>query len=250
MSHSDVLHFAETKHKGLPEHVKHAGRSSRQRGFYAMVREVQSGKRPLHSVSEAVSNAAKKMEPKDSSASQVNTSPVTAIPQPASEIPPEVSRKMSNVQLFFVSDIIPKMANISSMILRSHKAIHQAGAARRQVLAKEIDKLRKHNERLQNESEKAQEKAKQSEDKVREAELQVAAAGKTVEQMQAMQMAQRPPPPPEQPPYGSMLLGGMPGGGAPMSGATQPAPQPAAPTAPPAPPPVPNIPGMQSAPQV
>jgi hypothetical protein len=203
-----------------------------------MVRSVQNGERPLHSVTKSVSDAAQKLLPKDAS----QESNVTYTSEPQSVSPPEASRKMSCAQRFFVADFIPKLANISSMILRSHKAIHQAGAARRQVLAKEIDKLRKHNEKLQTQAQKAEEKAVQSEQKVREAEMQVAQAGKTVEQIQAMQMAQRTPPPPEQPPYGNMLLGGAPGGATP--GAT-PVPQ-----ATPAPPANPSIPGMTMAPAV
>jgi hypothetical protein len=258
MSKTDVEHFAETKHTGLPDHVKHAGRSSRQRGFFAAVRSAQKGDRPLHTYGKAVSDAAKKMQPKDANESVIDpSSPVAYVPRPQQEPPPEVSTKISSMVVLFLSDILTKSADIQSCILKSHKAVHQAGAARRQVLGKEIERLRKHNQKLQTQAQKdhanaeaAIQKSKEVSDdaakKVQEAQMKVVQAGKTVEQMQAMQMAGRPQPPPEQPAYGAMLLGGAPGGTVqPGSGGqtiAAPAPQPAAA-------PTPNIPGMQPPPQ-
>jgi hypothetical protein len=242
MSKSDVGHFAETKHKGLPEKV--AARSSRQRGFFAAVRSAQKGERPLHSYGKSVSDAAKKMQPKDANES---SSPVTYTPTPQEDPPPEVSSKMSSVQVLFISDVFTKVADIQSSIGRAHKAVHQAGAARRQMMGKEIVRLQKHNQQLLSKTEKAESVAEESKQKVREAEMKVMQAGKTIEQIQAMQMSQRPQPPPEQPAYGAMLMGGMPGAG-PQPGAPTGAPPQSSPT--PQTPSAPSIPGMQAAPQV
>ena len=233
MSKSDVTHFAATNHKGLPQH-KEAGK---HHGFYHMVRRAQAGERPISEYSPAVAAAARKMEPKDAT-----SSPVSFTPKPQVDRPPEVSSKMSSYNQLAVIAGLTKLADVHSILARSHKAVQQAGLTRRQQLVKEIDRLNKHNQKLQTDTDKAHQIAEDSKQKVRESEMKVIQAGKTIEQIQAMQMAQRPAPPPEQPAYGSMLLNGSPG--------VQPAITPSQPAAAPAAPPAPSIPGMQPPPQV
>lgn len=199
LSPGDAKDFASTKHEGLPE-SKEAG-SAKQRGFYAMVRKAQSGEKPLSHFGKSVTEAAKKMEPKDATASQVSFTPA-----PQRFRPPEVSSKLSCVQLLGMSHLFQKRADINSIVMKSHKAVQQASAARRKMMADELAKLRKHNQKLQTEAEKHKATAEDAKLKVREADLKVLQAGQTAEQLKAMQTAGQPQMPPEQPAFGSMLL--------------------------------------------
>lgn len=202
--------------------------ASGRNGFLAMVGAVQRGEKPLHGVSPSVTTAAKRMHPKDSS----------VVPTPP----------LGELNKFALVFLAQKRADVMSSIMTTHKAIHAAGAARRDVLGKHIETLQKHNEKLVAESEKSKAdvvkaqqdnlkiqqklqgehskiqqklhaadqksmsadlKAHSADMKSQQAEQQMNLANTSVEEMQAAQMANRTPPPPEQPPYGAMLLNGQ-----------------------------------------
>ena len=203
ISPTDALHFAETKHQGLPEKV------ASRNGFLAMVRKVQAGEHGLESASKSVSDVAKRFEPKDKRAEAI----VDGMTSQAA------LTKMSSVWLLASSQFLQKQADVHSILARTHKAMHQAGAKNRELLRSELDQLKSVNQKLQGQADQASSKIMQAETKAQaaaqkqqQAETEAAMASKSIEQLQMAQMAQRTPPPPEQPAYGHMLLGGQPGG--------------------------------------
>lgn len=217
VSPESVDHFADTRRKGLPEHSKKAGH-----GFFHLMRSVQQGGKSLNSVSESVASAAKKHIPKDATeVKESGDSNVTFTPQPQTLPTPEVSSKLAFVDRFSMSLLMSKVANITSILNKTHKAVQDASNSHREVMAKELDKLRQTNQKLTQTSEAAKKQVATAEQRQRQAEINAAQAGLTIEQMQAMTLGQRTPPPPEQPAYGSMLLGAMPG--QPAAIASQPA---------------------------
>lgn len=207
VSKQDVLDFAHTKHRGLPDHVKEAGK-----GFFHLMRSVQRGEKSIGSVSESVASAAKRHIPKDATETKdAGDSNVTFTPTPAANPTIECASKLSHVQTLGLVQLFQKQADIHSILSKSHQAIEGVSAARRDTLKQEVERLRSHNEKLQKENMDAKSKIMVSEEKAHKSEIQAAQSNLTVEQMQALQQQQRNPPPPEQPPYGAQLLGGAPG---------------------------------------
>ena len=199
------MHFAETKHKGLPEH-----KTASRHGFLAMVRKVQAGEQGLDTASKSVSDVAKRFEPKDKRSESLGSDGMTS---------QAALTKMSSVRAFAASLFLQKQADVHSILARTHKSMHQAGAKNRELLRKELDQMKATNQKLQAQSDQASSKIMQAETKAQaaaqkqqQAETEAAMASKSIEQLQMAQMAQRTPPPPEQPAYGHMLMGGQPGG--------------------------------------
>ena len=203
VSAQDIGHFAGTKHHGLPEHVKAAGK-----GFFHLMRAAQSGK-PLKDVSAEVATAAKRHIPKDCTEVKLadTSSDISYTAEPQSAPPPEVSAKVA----CHLACLMSKSADIHTIMAKSHQAVHQVGTARRDALAKEVERLRRSNDQLTGKSKEVERKEMDAAKKLHMAEMHAAESDMTLAQMQNVVGAQRNPPPPEQPPYGAMLMGQQPG---------------------------------------
>ena len=202
MNPTDVLHFAKTKHDGLPEHVKQANNAK----FMAVVRQLHAGQKGLETSSPSVVAAAKKVMPRDRDAMPLENGMTSSA----------ALTKMSAAGLLLQSRLITKQADVHSILAKTHKAMHQAGTKHRELLRKELEKVKQHNMKLQSEVDQSRSKIMTAEQKQQEAEMNATLAAKSIEQLQMVQQSQRTPPPPEQPAYGHMLFG-QPPGGAPMA---------------------------------
>jgi len=197
MNPTDVLHFAETKHHGLPEKV-----AGSQHRFLAMVRHVQNGGQGLDSASPAVASAAKKYEPKDRNAMPLENGMTSSA----------ALTKMSSQALLLTSYALCKEADVHSILARTHKAMHAAGAKNRDMLRQELERTKALNIKLQGEVDGSRSKIMSAQQAQQKAEMDSTLANKSIEQLQMVQQSQRTPPPPEQPAYGAMLFGQPPGG--------------------------------------
>lgn len=158
-------------------------RSQAQQRFFGMVRAVQKGHVPLHSVGKHVQDAAKKMTPKD--VSEFAATKHTGLPE---------HKSASLLDTCLSALILNKRADVQAALAKAEKALHQTGTIRRKALESHAEQLKKHNLKLQQQTQKAEMRAQK-------AELQASATP---------QGEVLPPPPPTppaaQPPYGAMLM--------------------------------------------
>jgi hypothetical protein len=133
---TDVGHFAETKHKGLPE-TKAAGAQGR---FMAQLRDFQAGKRPLSEASEQMLKAVKTSTPKDPDG---RTMPFA---------------KASMIALWFC-----KGANLEGALKKTEQAIGEISKKRQEALKAQKDQLQQENEKLKAELQKGQQNSAEME---------------------------------------------------------------------------------------